>query len=110
VRGGANTAQRFGISVAAYQGKPKNIEQLWARRHELALTVAEKELDLDNDPATWQKLDVSTSLPTEANFLILSMRSILPDGADPATAFPGDYGDLVDCFLVKPLAPASTSP
>jgi len=108
-RGGVNNVKHVGLSVAAYHGDLQNVHDLWTRRHELALAVAEKELDIDNDPATWQKINISTALPPDADFLIISMHAVAPDNADPATAFSGDFADLVDCSVYTPLQPSSAN-
>ena len=83
---------------------------LWARRQELALAVAEKELVADNNPATWEKVYISSALPADADFLIVSMHAIAPADAAPATAFSGDFADLVDCVLYEPMRPSSVAP
>src|SRR5581483_8023171 len=109
-RGGVNSARRFGPTVAAFLAEPHNVPELWTHRNELALTVAEKELTADDNPATWEKIDVSAALPPDADFLIVSMRAIAPDDADRAGAFAGDFADLVDCILYEPLRPGAAMP
>lgn len=110
VRGNAGSANEFALTVAAYAGEPVDTAQLWARRKEVALAVAEKVIATDNDPATWEKAAVATPLPASADFMIVGLRAIHPAtaaaGADP---FPGHFADFVDCSIYVPIR-ASLSP
>jgi hypothetical protein len=110
VRGDANSANKFGLTIAAFHGQPQNAARLWSQRDTLALVVADKEFVSDDNPATWEKLEVSAALPPDADFLIVEIRAIAPENAaadsDP---FPGHFADLIDCILTEPLQAGLTS-
>jgi hypothetical protein len=82
---------------------------LWAARTKTAVAFDEKELDTDNDPATWEKLDVGTSVSANADFAVLEMRAIAPKGtAASVDPFPGHFVDSVDAKVCVPLRAITT--
>jgi hypothetical protein len=99
---------KFGLTVAAYHGSPQNVEQLWTKRNELALAVAEKELVVEDNSGSWRKVEVTSELPSDADFLIVGIRAIAPDNATAASLFPGHFADRVDCYLLEPLRASSS--
>ena len=110
VRCDANTAGKFGLSLAAYHGLPHEISSPWAQRDSLALAIADKELIADNDPATWEKVEISARLPAETDFAIIQIRAIAPNSpAGSAKFFLGHFADLVDFKLCTPVRKSSIS-
>lgn len=110
IRGDADSANKFGLTIAAFSGQSKNIAQLWERRNESALAIADKEFISDDDPATWEKLEVSTALPPKANFLVVEMRAIASTNGDAnSNPFPGHFADLIDCTFYEPLRAGSSN-
>ncbi len=103
ISGGEN---KFVLTVAAFRGRPVNVPALWARRNELAVAIAQKELVADDNPVTWEKAEADSPLPAGADFLIVSMRAVNSSGA--SSAFPGNFADLIDCTLVEPMHASST--
>jgi hypothetical protein len=109
VRGNSYTGKKFVLAMAAFHGTPENVEDLWARRHELALAVAEKEIVTDDNPATWEKVELSAALPADADFLIVEMRAIAPDAIVAGTPpFNGHFADLIDCSLYGELGASAS--
>jgi FecR protein len=109
IRCDANVAGKFGLSLAAYHGLPHEMSSAWAQRESLALAVADKELVADNDPATWEKIEVSARLPAETDFVIIQIRAVAPNAVGAAKLFPGHFADLVDFKLCTPLRTSSIS-
>lgn len=109
VHGDARAAKKFVLTIAAFRGRPQNIEQLWAHRKELALCTAEREVTTDDDPATWERVWVTAPLPADADFLIVGIRAVAPPDAGASNPFPGDFADLIDCYIQAPLRASSTT-
>jgi hypothetical protein len=110
VRCDANVAGKFGLSLAAYHGLPREMSSPWTQRESLALAAADKELVADNDPATWEKVEVSAKLPAETDFVIIQIRAIAPNApAGAAKLFPGYFADLVDFKLCTSMRKSSIS-
>jgi hypothetical protein len=112
IAGDARTASKFSLSIAAFHGRPEDAAALWAARNQKAMAMAEKELVADNDPRTWERVDVGTTVTAAADFAIVEIRAIAPPGTpagmDP---FPGHFADLIDAKVCRPLrASSSTSP
>ena len=106
VAGVAEVAKKFGLTLAAFHGSPADAQNLWATREKSALALTEKELDSDNDPATWETLEADAPLPPETDFVIVEIRAIAPAGAG-AAALAGHFADLVNLHLVAPLRASS---
>lgn len=102
IHGAAGTAKKFGLTIAAFKGNPKDADELWRHRNERALAMTDKELISDDDPATWEKVEVSMILPSDADFLLIRIRAIAP-GNGTANPFPGHFTDLIDCSFSEPL-------
>lgn len=106
--GGPHTARTFGLDVAAFRGRPADAAALWERRQETALVVAGHELVADEDPRTWERLEVDTTVPAAADFVVIRLRAVAPPdalaGVDP---FPGHFADLIDLKLCVPLGASS---
>ena len=104
VAGDARTASKFRLSIAAFHGDPADAPALWADRKQSALAFAEKELVADNDPRTWERVDLATHVSADADFGVVEIRAIapenLPPGVDP---FPGHFADLIDAKICLPL-------
>lgn len=109
VPGDSHSATRFKLSIAAFHGEPADAPALWAARSKTAVGFDEKELETDNDPGTWQKLDVFTLVTGKADFAVLEMRAIAPMGT-PASVdpFPGHFADAVDAKVCVPLRATTT--
>jgi hypothetical protein len=110
VRCDANVAGRFGLSLAAYHGTPREMSSAWAQRETLALAMADKEQIADNDPVTWEKIEVFAKLPAETDFVIIQIRAVVSGGpVGSAKLFPGHFADLVDFKLCTPMQKSSIS-
>jgi FecR protein len=108
IPGGAGAGDTFGLSLAAFRGAPANAKIFWARRASAALAQADQELITDDDPGTWEKIEVSANLPPETEFVIVDIRALAPKGTDPTVKlFPGHFADLVDFKLCTPLRASS---
>ncbi|HVR34917.1 MAG TPA: FecR family protein [Methylomirabilota bacterium] len=108
--GGAQVADTFGLTLAAFQGRPEDAAALWPRRSVMSLALMVEEITTDDDPATWEKLEISASLPAETDFLIIELRATGPTaGAGTRAAFPGHFADHVVFKLRVPLLGSSAS-
>lgn len=109
IHSGQHTGKTFRLAMAAFRGKPEKIDTLWEHRSVLALVTAEKEIVTDDDPSTWEELEVSAVLPADADFMVVEMRAVSPEdrvpGVDP---FPGHFADLIDCSFSAPLQKSAT--
>ncbi len=102
------TGTKFGLTLAAFHGSPSQAKTLWETRTTSAVALVDKELTTDDDPATWEKLALTTKLPAETDFVIVELRAIAPaDAAAGAKVFPGHYADLVDLEIHTPLLASS---
>jgi hypothetical protein len=106
VAGGPNTPRRFGLAFAAFHGLPDDSKRLWAARSQLALAVADTELESDDKPETWQPLEADAKLPPETDFVIIQIRAVAPPDA-PASALAGHFADLIDLRLCTPMRGSS---
>jgi hypothetical protein len=110
IRSDSRAGETFRLSLAAFTGKPTDTNSLWSQRATAALAFAEKEITTDNDPRTWEKVEVVTKLPAEADFVIIEIRAIAPQQAKaPSALFPGHFADLVDFKLGSSLRASSIS-
>jgi hypothetical protein len=108
VAGDARTANKFRLSIAAFHGDPADAASLWANRKQQALAFAEKELTSDNDPRTWERVDLATNVSSDADFGIVEIRAIAPADAPPGVdPFPGHFADLIDAKICLPLRPSN---
>jgi hypothetical protein len=102
VPGDAKTANKFGLTLAAFHGSPADAKALWAGRATGALALADRELTSDDKPETWEPLEAAAKLPPETDFVIVQIRALSPkDGADISLA--GHFADLVDLRLSTPM-------
>ena len=109
IRGDARNGGKFHLTLAAFHGQPSDAASLWLHKDETALALADKELVADNDPKTWEKLEVSEILPASTDFVVVEIRAVAPAGASFQAAFPGQFADLIDLQLdVAPLRASST--
>ena len=106
VAGDANTAGKFGLTLAAFRGSPAEAKALWAGRATLALALADKELAADNNPQTWELLEAATRLPPETDFVIVQIRAMVPKD-NPGATLVGHFADLVDLRLSTPMRASS---
>lgn len=102
--GDSRTATRFRLSIGAFHGDPSQIPTLWAGRAQTAVAYAEKELETDADPRTWERVEVATSVTPQADFAVVEIRAVAPKGI-PASVdpFPGHFADLIDAKVCLPL-------
>lgn len=108
VEGDARRGDKFGLTLAAFHGVPADAKSLWSERKTAALALADKELTADNNPATWEKIEVSARLPAETDFVIVEIRAIAPkEIPSDAPLFPGHFADRVDLQLYTPLQPSA---
>lgn len=109
VPGDSHSATRFQLSIAAFHGEPADAPALWAARSKTAVGFDEKELETDNDPGTWQKLDVFTLISGGADFAVMEIRAIAPkDTPASVNPFPGHFADAVDAKVCVPLRATTT--
>jgi hypothetical protein len=106
----SHSATRFRLTIAAFRGQPAEAPALWVDRAHTAVAIAEKELDADNDPTTWEKIEADTSMSAEADFAVIELRAIAPKenaaGVDP---FPGNFADSIEAKVCIPMRPASAA-
>jgi hypothetical protein len=108
MRGDSHSANRFIISIAAFRGQPTEAGAMWANRAQTALAMGEKELVVDNDPRTWEKVEAVTHLSTDADFAVLEIRAVAPkDTPANVNPFPGHYADLIEAKVCVPLRPSA---
>ena len=108
IAGDAHSAHKFGLTLAAYQGAPTDAKSLWENRRTAALTVADRELVTDDNPATWEKAAVTAKLPSETDFVIVEIRAIAPRDAVAGTSpFNGHFADLIDLKIHTPMRPST---
>jgi hypothetical protein len=104
IRGDARAPATFGLTLAAFRGSTADADSLWKRRSEFAVALAEQEIATDDDPATWEKIELATPLPASADFLIVQIRAVRSDKTAGTTpVFPGHFADWVDVYLNVPL-------
>jgi hypothetical protein len=110
ISGDSHSATRFRLTIAAFRGQPAQAPALWVDRAHTAVAIAEKELDADNDPTTWQRIEADTSVSAEADFAVIELRAIAPKesaaGVDP---FPGNFADSIEAKVCIPMRPASAA-
>jgi hypothetical protein len=110
IAGAARQGEKFGLTLAAFHGPAADAPSLWARRATAGLAVADTQLTADNNPATWEKIEVSAKLPAETDFVIVGLRAIAPKTTSAkAPPLPGHFADLVDLKLCTPMRPATSS-
>ncbi|HXT11275.1 MAG TPA: FecR family protein [Candidatus Angelobacter sp.] len=109
IAGDSRTASKFKLTVAAFRGRPEEAAGLWAVRSQTALATAEQELVSDDNPTTWERVEVGTTMPPEADFAVLEIRAIAPKNT-PANVdpFPGHFADLIDAKVCLPLRASSS--
>jgi hypothetical protein len=106
VAGEANAAKKFSLTLAAFHGSPAGAKSLWAGRQALALALTEKELVSDDNPETWEPLEVEAKLPPETDFVMVQIRALAPPDSPNAT-LAGHFADLVDLRLCAPMRASS---
>jgi len=110
VHGDARSASKFKLTIAAFRGAASEAAAQWAARSRTALATAEQELVADNDPGTWERVDVATTVPPDADFAVLEIRAIAPKNTPPGVdPFPGHFADLIDAKVCLPLRASSSS-
>ena len=111
VQGDSRSASKFKLTIAAFHGEPADAAALWAARSHAAVAAVEQELVTDNNPKTWERVDVATTVTADADFAVLEIRAIAPKdtpaGVDP---FPGHFADLIDAKVCLPLLASTSSP
>ncbi len=109
-RGSAHTSSKFRLSVGAFHGNPTGAEALWATRSRTAVSYAEKDLQADNDPKTWERVEVATTVSTDADYVVVELRALAPVDASAAQdPFPGNFADLIDAKVCLPLRPGNSA-
>lgn len=110
VPGNAHTASKFRFTIAAFHGRPVQAPDLWAARDRTAVAAAEKEFEADNNPRTWQKIELSTSLSAEADFAVIEIRAVAPaDSSAAVDPYPGDFADSIESKICLPLRPGTAA-
>ncbi len=99
IRGGAI---RAALALVAYRGDTADGPALWKQRHEIALAESDKEERLDEDPATWQRVETQLSVPPDAELLLVQVRMYdkTAGARDGASIFPAHYADDVSLRLL----------
>ncbi len=111
VAGDSRSANKFKLTIAAFRGQPSDAAAMWAARSRTAVTTAEQELVTDNDPKTWERVDVATTVTADADFAVLEIRAIAPkDTPANVDPFPGHFADLIDAKVCVPLRASVSSP
>lgn len=110
VAGDVHTAAKFRLTIAAFHGSPAQAPALWAARDQTAVALAEKELEADNDPKTWQTIEVATSISADADFAALEIRAIAPTNSSATSdPFPGNFADTIEAEVCLPLRPGNAA-
>ncbi len=106
IQGNAHTSSKFRLSIGAFRGSPAGAEALWATRTHTAVAYIEKEIQADNDPRTWERVEVSTSVSADADYVVIELRAVAPaDASATQDPFPGNFADLIDAKVCLPLRP-----
>jgi hypothetical protein len=110
VVGDAHRASKFRLTIAAFRGQPFRAPAMWEDRAHTAVAIGEKELDTDNDPRTWEKMEAATSVSADADFAVIEVRAVAPRdavaGIDP---FPGNFADSIEAKVCIPMRAASAA-
>jgi hypothetical protein len=108
VHGDSHSASRFRLTIAAFRGPPAGAAALWAARKQTAVAFDERELQTDDDPRTWERVDVATSISPGADFAVVEIRALAPKGT-PASVdpFAGHFADSIDAKVCVPLRAAT---
>lgn len=98
---GPDTDTVFRIEVQAFNGDPATVESQYDSEAYLSGAVLKKRSD--GDPKTWEELEVTTSVPPEADFLLIGFYAHEDVVDDPPTEpeFAGHYVDGVELELVS---------
>lgn len=83
-----------GIAIHAFKGKPEETCKLWPHRSSHRIRCLESEVRTDNDPETWERVDLNFHIPTETDFLVVEIRTALEVSENHAIEqFEGHYAD-----------------
>ena len=98
---GPDTDTVFRIEVQAFSGDPATAEAQYDSEAYFSGAVLKK--STDGDPRTWEDLEVTTSVPPEANFLLIGFYAHEDVVDDPPTApeFAGHYVDGLELELTR---------
>lgn len=99
-------ARRYtcGVALVACRGEAAEGPAIWRRRHELALAESDKEERLDDDPATWQRVDTQVAVPPDAELLLVQVR-VYDKSAAPSegpSIFLAHFADDVSLRVLSP--------
>jgi len=105
----AHPARRYtcGVALVACRGEAGYAPAMWHRRHEVALAESDREERLDDDPASWQRVETQLAVPSDAELLLVQVR-IYDKTAGPAegpSIFPAHYADDVSLRVLGAPSP-----
>ncbi|MEM6917336.1 MAG: hypothetical protein AAF491_12290, partial [Verrucomicrobiota bacterium] len=98
---GPDTDTVFRIEVQAFSGDPSTAEAQYDL--DTQISGAELKKSTDGNPQTWEELEVTTSVPPEADFLLIGFYAFENVVDDPPTEpeFAGHYVDGVELELIE---------
>ena len=98
---GPDTDAAFRIEIRAFSGDPSTVEAQYDSEAYLSSAVLKQKTD--GDPETWEELEVTTSVPPDANFLLIGFYADENVVDDPPSEpeFAGHYVDGVELELIK---------
>ena len=83
-----------GIAIHAFKGKPEETRKLWPHRSSHRIRCLESEVRTDNDPETWERVELHFHIPPETDFLVVEIRTALEVSENhPIDQFEGHYAD-----------------
>ena len=105
IAGSPRIDTQFRLNTEAFKEMPVSTEDMLASR----LLQREVSLLSDDDPTTWEQLELSTAIPSGSRFLLIEVGSIeniqdAIDGDQPE--FEGHYMDSVEMRIIIPARPS----
>lgn len=89
-----------GISIHAFKGNIDETRKLWPHRSRHRTRCLESEVRTDNDPATWERVDLTLHVPSQTDFLVIEIRTALEGPKDQEIEqFEGHYADDLSIHL-----------
>lgn len=99
-------ARRYtcGVALVACRGAASEASAIWNQRHEVALAESDKEERLDDNPATWQRVETQVAVPPDAELLLVQVRMYDKSAAgdEGPSVFPAHFADDVSLRVLGP--------
>lgn len=96
---GSDTDTSFFLQIYAFEGNPSTAEA--QRDRDTFISQARLFRRTDSDPRTWEKIEISTSVPPEADFLLIGFfaHENVHDNPPQELEFAGHYVDGIELNL-----------